>query len=84
MHNERLHGELTFSFSINLDDVNESDPFVLTDDLRRTFSRAISANERFLPKGVELDELWLSDSDVYTKDDEDRHMDYLMATDPRI
>ena len=84
MHNERLHGELTFSFSINLDDVNESDPFVLSDDLKRIFSRAISANERFLPRGVVLDEIWLSESDVYTKDDDDRHMDYLMATDPRI
>ncbi len=83
MHNERLHGELTFSISVSLEGVNETEDNLLK-DLQRTFARAISANERFLPKGVELGELWIDFADVYTKDDDDRRMDYLMATDPRV
>ena len=83
MHNERLHGELTFSISVSLDNVNETEDNLLQ-DLQRTFARAISANERFLPKGVELGELWIDFADIYTKDDDDRRMDYLMATDPRV
>lgn len=83
MHNERLHGELTFSISVSLDDVNASEE-VIKEELQRTFARAISANERFLPRGVELGELWLDFENIYTKDDDDRFMDYKMATDSRV
>lgn len=83
MPNERLHGELTFSISVSLDDVNETEDNLL-EDLKRTFARAISANERFIPKGVELGELWIDFMDVYTKNDDDRREDYLMTTNPNI
>lgn len=83
MHNERLHGELTFSISITLDDVDATEGGII-EDLQRTFARAIAANERFLPRGVTAESLWLEYQDVYTKDDDDRYMDYKMATDPRV
>lgn len=83
MHNEKLSGELTFSVSVSLDNVCDTEEALLA-DLQRTFARAISANERFLPRGVELGEIWLDFQNIYTKDDDDRRMDYLMATDPRI
>ncbi len=83
MHNERLHGELTFSLSVSLDDVDANEDDIKA-DLQRVFSRAIAANERFLPQGVNLEELWLDFQDLYTKDDDDRFMDYKMATDPRV
>ena len=83
MHNERLHGELTFSISVSLDDV-DADEDQIIEDLQRTFARAISANERFLPKGVNLEELWLDFQNLYTKDDDDRFMDYQMNTNPRV
>ena len=83
MHNERLHGELTFSISVSLDDV-DADEDQIIEDLQRTFARAISANEKFLPKGVNLEELWLDFQNLYTKDDDDRFMDYQMNTNPRV
>lgn len=83
MHNEKLSGELTFSVSVSLDNVCDTEDALLA-DLQRTFARAISANERFLPRGVELGEIWIDFQNIYTKDDDDRRMDYLMATDPRI
>lgn len=83
MPNERLHGELTFSISVSLDNVNETEDNLL-EDLKRTFARAISANERFIPKGVELGELWIDFMNVYTKNDDDRREDYLMTTNPNI
>ena len=83
MRNERLHGELTFSISVSLDDV-DADEDQIKADLQRTFSRAISANERFLPKGVNLEELWLDFQNLYTKDDDDRFMDYQMSINPNI
>jgi len=83
MHNERLHGELTFSISVSLDDV-DADEDQIIEDLQRTFARAVSANERFLPKGVNLEELWLDFQNLYTKDDDDRFMDYQMNTNPRV
>jgi len=83
MHNERIHGELTFSISVSLDDVNATEEDIKA-DIQRTFSRSISANERFLPKGVELGELWLDFEHLYTKNDDDRREDYLMATNPNI
>jgi len=83
MHNERLHGELTFSISVSLDDV-DADEDQIIEDLQRTFARAISANERLLPKGVNLEELWLDFQNLYTKDDDDRFMDYQMNTNPRV
>lgn len=83
MHNERLHGELTFSISVSLDDV-DADEDQIKEDLQRAFARAISANERFLPKGVNLEELWLDFQNLYTKDDDDRFMDYQMNTNPRV
>ena len=83
MHNERLHGEITFSLSVSLDNVDETEDNLL-EDLKRTFARAISANERFIPKGVELGELWIDFVDLYVKDDDDRREDYLMNTNPRV
>ena len=86
MHNsteERLHGEITFSISVNIDNV-DADEDQLVDDLKRTFARAISANERFLPKGVGLDELWCDFIHLYTKDEDDRFMDYQMNTNPKV
>ena len=83
MRNERLHGELTFSISVSLDDV-DADEDQIKADLQRTFARAISANERFLPKGVNLEELWLDFQNLYTKDDDDRFMDYQMSINPNI
>ena len=83
MHNERIHGELTFSISVSLDDVNATEEDIKA-DIQRTFSRSISANERFLPRGVELGELWLDFEHLYTKNDDDRREDYLMTTNPNI
>ncbi len=83
MHNERTCGEINFSISVSLDNV-DADPQEIVADLQRTFSRAISANERFLPRGVELEELWADYIDLYVKNDDDRREDYLMATDPRV
>jgi len=83
MHNERIHGELTFSISVSLDDVNATEEDIKA-DIQRTFSRSISANERFLPRGVELGELWLDFEHLYTKNDDDRREDYLMNTNPNI
>ncbi len=83
MHNERIHGELTFSVSVSLDNVNANEDDIKS-DIQRTFARAISANERFLPQGVELGELWLDFEHLYTKDDDDRREDYLMATNPNV
>ena len=83
MHNERTCGEINFSISVSLDNV-DADPQEIVADLQKTFSRAISANERFLPRGVELEELWADYIDLYVKDDDDRREDYLMATDPRV
>ena len=82
-NNERLHGDVTFSFTVTLDDV-DAETFALLGDLQRTFGRALSANERFLPQGVELGTLQCDDVDIYAKNDEDRRMDYLMATDPNV
>ncbi len=81
--NERLSGEITFNLSVSLDNV-DADQTILLQDLQRTFARAVSANERFLPKGVNLEELFIEFVDIYTVDDDDRYMDYLMATDPRV
>jgi len=83
MHNERIHGELTFSISVSLDDVNASEEDIKA-DIQRTFARSISSNEKFLPKGVELGELWLDFEHLYTKDEDDRFMDYKMNTNPNI
>lgn len=83
MHNERLHGELTFSISVSLDDVNASEEDIKA-DIQRTLARSVAANERFLPKGVTLDELWLDFEHIYTKDEDDRIMDYKMNTNPNV
>ena len=84
MHNdERLCGEITFSLSVSLDNECDTEDNLL-EDLKRTFARAISANERFVPRGVELGELWIDFVDLYTKNDDDRREDYLMATNPNI
>ena len=82
-NNERLCGEITFSLSVSLDNVNETEDNLL-EDLKRTFARAISANERFIPKGVSLEEFWIDFVDLYVKDDDDRREDYLMTTNPNI
>lgn len=83
MPNERLCGEITFSLSVSLDNVDDNEQSLLN-DLKRIFSRAISANERFIPKGVSLEEFWIDFVDLYVKDDDDRREDYLMNTDPRM
>jgi len=85
MHNnERLSGELSYCFTIDLEDVDANLEDLIR-DLQRTFSRALAANERLLPRGVSLGAMWLEDcGEVFTKDDDDRYMDYKMATDPRV
>ncbi len=81
--NNKTCGEINFSLSVSLDNV-DADPQEIVKDLQLTFARAISANERFLPRGVELEELWADFIDLYTKDDDDRREDYLMTTNPNI
>ena len=83
MHNERLHGELTFSISVSLEDINSNEEDIIA-DIQRTLARSVAANERFLPKGVTLDELWLDFQNIYTKDEDDRLMDHKMNTNPNV